>query len=100
MAKRTNDPSETPVAKAAPARRKTIGGPSLRKAQPAVPGRSFEQPEGLKAGAVGAGSGSSPSSEEIARRAYEIYLRRGSSNGHDFDDWLEAERQLRGSDTR
>lgn len=35
------------------------------------------------------------SQEEIARRAYEIYLRRGGSNGHDLDDWLQAERELR-----
>ena len=100
MAKRTKDVGETPVAKMAPARRKDVGDPAPRKPQLAVPGRSGGQPEGLKAGAVGADSGSSPSSEEIARRAYEIYLRRGSSNGHELDDWLEAERQLRGSDAR
>jgi hypothetical protein len=33
--------------------------------------------------------------DEIARRAYEIYLRRGGEHGGDLDDWLEAERQLR-----
>ena len=33
--------------------------------------------------------------EEIARRAYEIFERRGRSHGHDFDDWLQAERELR-----
>lgn len=30
----------------------------------------------------------SPIQEEIARRAYEIYLDRGSENGRDVDDWL------------
>ncbi|MBI4476057.1 MAG: DUF2934 domain-containing protein [Acidobacteria bacterium] len=35
------------------------------------------------------------SREEIGRRAYEIYERRGSDHGRDFDDWLEAEQQLR-----
>lgn len=34
-------------------------------------------------------------SEAVARRAYEIYQRRGGSDGADLDDWLEAERELR-----
>ncbi len=46
------------------------------------------------------GSGSGLNRDEIARRAYELYLRRGSRNGHDVEDWLEAERQLRGRGTR
>jgi Protein of unknown function (DUF2934) len=33
--------------------------------------------------------------EAIAKRAYEIYQRRGGSHGADLDDWLEAERQLK-----
>ena len=36
-----------------------------------------------------------PTLEEIRRRAYEIHLSRGSSDGHDLDDWLRAERDLR-----
>ena len=32
--------------------------------------------------------------EEIAIRAYELYLQRGSTNGNDMDDWLAAEQQL------
>jgi hypothetical protein len=34
-------------------------------------------------------------SEAVARRAYEIYQRRGGNDGADLDDWLEAERELR-----
>jgi hypothetical protein len=34
-------------------------------------------------------------SDEVARRAYEIYQRRGGDHGADLDDWLEAERELR-----
>lgn len=30
--------------------------------------------------------------EEIAKIAYELYLKRGCVHGHDLDDWLEAER--------
>ena len=36
-----------------------------------------------------------PSYEEIAEAAYQRYLRRGGGHGQDFDDWLEAERELR-----
>jgi Protein of unknown function (DUF2934) len=37
-----------------------------------------------------------PSLEEIAVRAYELYLERGATDGGDVADWLEAERQLNG----
>lgn len=33
--------------------------------------------------------------ERISRRAYELYQLRGESHGHDAEDWLEAERQVR-----
>jgi Protein of unknown function (DUF2934) len=32
--------------------------------------------------------------EDIARRAYEIYLQRGGGHGRDFDDWIAAEKEL------
>jgi len=35
-----------------------------------------------------------PRDEEIERRAYQIYVGRGGSDGHDLDDWLQAERQV------
>ena len=31
----------------------------------------------------------------IAARAYELYLRRGGEPGHDVEDWLCAEAELR-----
>ena len=33
---------------------------------------------------------------EIARRAFEIFCERGFQHGHDIEDWLQAERELRG----
>ena len=39
----------------------------------------------------------SPSYDEIAEAAYQRYLRRGGQDGQDFDDWLEAERELKKS---
>jgi hypothetical protein len=34
--------------------------------------------------------------QQIAERAYYIYLARAGEAGSDLDDWLEAERELRG----
>ena len=31
---------------------------------------------------------------DIARRAYDLYLARGREDGHDVEDWLQAEREL------
>ncbi|HKM53249.1 MAG TPA: DUF2934 domain-containing protein [Isosphaeraceae bacterium] len=38
-----------------------------------------------------------PSSEQIAVHAYHLWLARGKPVGTDWDDWLEAERQLAAS---
>ena len=35
------------------------------------------------------------SEQEIAQRAYELYVARGGADGHDVEDWLQAERELR-----
>ena len=35
------------------------------------------------------------STEAIASRAYDLFLERGGEHGHDIDDWLRAERELR-----
>jgi hypothetical protein len=35
-----------------------------------------------------------PTREEIALRAYEIYLERGSARGNELEDWTRAEREL------
>jgi hypothetical protein len=37
-----------------------------------------------------------PSADEIAAEAYAIYIARGGDHGRDQDDWLEAERRLKG----
>lgn len=34
--------------------------------------------------------------EEIRRRAYELYEARGRGDGHDLEDWLEAEAETNG----
>jgi hypothetical protein len=35
-----------------------------------------------------------PSREEIALRAYQIFLQRGGAPGNALDDWTRAEREL------
>jgi hypothetical protein len=35
-----------------------------------------------------------PTRDEIALRAYHIYLERGCTHGNEFDDWVRAEREL------
>jgi uncharacterized protein YndB with AHSA1/START domain len=52
-------------------------------------GEQGEQQIGLnKAGVI------RPTDEQIARRAYELYLNRGQTPGHELEDWLQAEREL------
>jgi hypothetical protein len=37
---------------------------------------------------------SAPTHEEIALRAYQIYLERGGAPGNELEDWTRAEREL------
>ena len=36
-----------------------------------------------------------PTPDDIAKRAFQIFERRGYSHGHDAEDWFQAERELR-----
>lgn len=38
-----------------------------------------------------------PSSDEISRRAFELWDRSGRQHGHDLENWLQAEAELRGA---
>ena len=35
-----------------------------------------------------------PSENDIRQRAYQKYLERGSTDGRDVEDWMDAEREL------
>jgi len=78
----------------------TAATPRTRRA----PGKPASTP-GKPAAAAGNGNGSvqarqpgapahQPSADEIAQAAYQRYLSRGGQHGSDFDDWIEAEREL------
>ncbi len=36
-----------------------------------------------------------PTEEQIRQRAYELYELRGREDGHDLDDWLKAELEVK-----
>ena len=72
----------TPLAAAKPAAKAR----ATRAATPKV--AKARKPNGASAQAP------APSFHEIAEAAYLRYVSRGGTAGSDFDDWLEAEREL------
>lgn len=38
--------------------------------------------------------------EQIQERAYQLYVSRGQEPGHELEDWLEAEREIKGGHER
>jgi hypothetical protein len=95
----------------------SAGPPAVRPAKPrrsaatrgtsraATPASGGEPVNSLQATAEDSGAfdpvsqsismGSEPSEEDIRMRAYHRYLERGAGHGLDFEDWLEAERELK-----
>jgi len=64
-----------------------------------VKGEKTSAPKAVKAGAgnttmSASAAKSLPSREEIAKRAFELYLARGGEHGHDAEDWAQAESEL------
>jgi DUF2934 family protein len=51
--------------------------------------------EAMSSDSTSRSMGSEPSEADIRLRAYHRYLERGSRHGTDFEDWLEAERELK-----
>ena len=37
-----------------------------------------------------------PIEQQIRQRAYELYEQRGRTDGHDLEDWLKTEREIKG----
>jgi hypothetical protein len=46
-------------------------------------------------GAISTQSMTAPTYEQIAARAYEIFIARGGEHGRDQEDWYQAEGELR-----
>ena len=59
--------------------------------------RTTKKPNGSAPGPVPPLSALDVTDDDIRVRAYHRYLERGASHGADFDDWVEAERDLKSS---
>jgi hypothetical protein len=104
MAKRTTPRAEANDSTAAPSshaksRRTTANTSPEGDTIAAYPGVERSEDDGAVAQAVSRSGpseiGRAPSDEEIRERAYHRYLERGGHHGSEFDDWVEAERELR-----
>jgi hypothetical protein len=69
------------------------GTPPTPATRPAGP--RWVEDGGIQAYSGSVGGERSPSRERIAIHAYHRWLSRGKPTGTDWEDWLEAERQLR-----
>jgi DUF2934 family protein len=95
--------SETPAMPAQPKARRSRGA-APDDTIGAYPGVERSEEDGAITRAVtgdqSSGSrsmASEPSDDDIRARAYQRYLERGGDHGMDFEDWLTAERELKGS---
>jgi len=41
-----------------------------------------------------------PTEQQIQQRAYELYEQRGRTEGHELDDWLQAECEIKGTQAK
>jgi hypothetical protein len=98
MAKRT--PTRSHTNDAAPA---TPAQPKARRSRAKATTRgpdtigAYRGVDGVEQPAKSRSMSSEPSEEDIRMRAYQRYQQRGGSHGMDFEDWLEAERELKRS---
>jgi hypothetical protein len=105
MARRTPPRSEANETSAAPSRTRSRRTPANTSPEAdtigAYPGVERSEDNGvvgqaMAAAAPGAnGHGESPSENEIRERAYHRFLQRDAHSGSEFDDWVEAERDLK-----
>jgi hypothetical protein len=87
MAKKKTALPDNPSTTSAPPRRRSPKKPNVGVIDSAAD---------MSAGAgSSASNGNAPSFDEIAEAAYHRYLSRGGNHGQDWNDWLEAERELR-----
>jgi hypothetical protein len=83
---RTNARSNTPAAQTTPP-------PQARNTTNTV--AATPPAKATTATATATASTQGPTHEQIARRAYELYLARGATDGQAEQDWTQAERELK-----
>jgi DUF2934 family protein len=94
MAKKTTSgPKPEPKAEAAAAPAPAPAKPRARTQAPKAAANKDVAARSLKSTSVSMAS--EPSEDDIRLRAYHRYLERGGGHGMDFEDWLEAKRELR-----
>ena len=72
----------------------------VRPAAPPTETAGVSSPDRPDAAADRSRNDGGPQHDEIAEAAYHRYLKRGANDGSDFDDWLEAEQELRNRTSR
>jgi hypothetical protein len=87
MANKNSSSSDIPALPAAPR--------APRKRTSAAPRPKNQNGDTRHAASPDASPGAGPTHSEIAEAAYHKYLSRQGGGGSEFDDWLEAERDLR-----
>ena len=60
----------------------------------------MQVPTSRKTSTMGRTAAEASYEEQIRRRAYELYEARGRGDGHDLEDWLEAEAEITGRSER
>jgi DUF2934 family protein len=105
MAKRTTPRSQANETSAAPSRAKSRRPPVMTTPEAdtigAYPGVERSEDDGTVGQVMASpepgasGTSQSPSEHDIRERAYHRYLTRGAHQGSEFDDWVEAERELK-----
>jgi len=68
----------------------------IKKTEPKAAVKTESKPEGSSK----AENGTSDESHQIAKRAYELYERRGRHDGQDSQDWIEAEKEIRKNENK
>jgi Protein of unknown function (DUF2934) len=104
MAKRTpSDPQAQPNPQGQPKPRRSKSTPDSQPAHASevstatapVPSEAGDDAPLESMTADSQSMASEPNEEDIRMRAYHRYLERGGGHGMDFEDWLEAERELK-----
>lgn len=65
------------------------------KTSPNTPAQQMPQMPETPARNAAASNRTQPTHEQIAKRAYEIFLARGAGHGQHEQDWAQAERELK-----
>ena len=94
MAKTTRK-TEPTTAETKPAARRAKAAPAAGVENATTRRRTKAAPDSATPGQpTGQGAAQEPTHDEIALRAWSIYLQRGASHGQAMSDWLEAKQQL------